>query len=58
MRVKDVEAGRFALSKKYSFALFYTTGRYVCSAIVQGPMGFSQGICMGSHHMIVQYAGT
>lgn len=29
MRVRDVEAGRFALGKKYSFALFYTTGRNI-----------------------------
>lgn len=27
MKVKDVEASRFSIGKKYVFALFYTTGR-------------------------------
>lgn len=27
MKVRDVEASRFSIGKKYVFALFYTTGR-------------------------------
>lgn len=27
MRVKDVEAGRFSLGKKFAFALFYNNGK-------------------------------
>ena len=27
MRVRDAEAGRFSITKKFSFILFYTTGR-------------------------------
>ena len=27
MKVREVEASRFSLSKKYPFALFYTTGK-------------------------------
>ena len=27
MRVKDVEAGRFSIGKKYVFALFYNSGK-------------------------------
>lgn len=27
MRVKDIEAGRFSIGKKFIMALFYTTGK-------------------------------
>ncbi len=33
MRVKDVEAGRFSLGKKFAFALFYNNGKWVMAAL-------------------------
>ena len=29
MKVKDVEVGRFSIGKKFVFALYNTSGRYV-----------------------------